>query len=172
MQNRSLFLKIISGVIIFGAWEIGGRSGVSFAFPPFSESMAAFLSLVIDGTMFKAYSETLKPLVVGIIISAILGISLGIWIGLSDKFDWLVSPIFIVMQAAPIAALIPLLIMVYGIGLTSKVFVVCILVMPVIVLNTSSAVKTLLRIERRWRRLFRVKILMLFERLYCHHHLQ
>ncbi len=45
------------------------------------------------------------------------------------------------MQAAPIAALIPLLIMVYGIGLTSKVFVVCILAMPVIVLNTSSAVK-------------------------------
>jgi len=32
MQNRSLFLKIISAVIIFGAWEIGGRSGVSFAF--------------------------------------------------------------------------------------------------------------------------------------------
>ena len=141
MQNRPLFLKIISAVIIFGAWEIGGRSGVSFAFPPFSESMAAFLNLVIDGTMFKAYAETLKPLVVGIIISAILGISLGIWIGLSDKFDWLVSPIFIVMQAAPIAALIPLLIMVYGIGLTSKVFVVCILAMPVIVLNTSSAVK-------------------------------
>ena len=112
MQNRPLFLKIISGVIIFGAWEIGGRSGVSFAFPPFSESMAAFLSLVMDGTMFKAYAETLKPLVVGIIISGILGISLGIWIGLSDKFDWLVSPIFIVMQAAPIAALIPLLIIV------------------------------------------------------------
>ena len=58
MQNRPLFLKIISGVIIFGAWEIGGRSGVSFAFPPFSESMAAFLNLVIDGTMFKAYAET------------------------------------------------------------------------------------------------------------------
>ena len=141
MQHRSLFLKIISAVIIFGAWEIGGRSGVSFAFPPFSESMVAFFSLVMDGTMFKAYAETLKPLVVGIIISGILGISLGIWIGLSDKFDWLVSPIFIVMQAAPLAALIPLLIMAYGIGLTSKVFVVCIMAMPVIVLNTSAAVK-------------------------------
>ena len=95
----------------------------------------------MDGTMFKAYAETLKPLVVGIVISGILGISLGIWIGLSDKFDWLVSPIFIVMQAAPLAALIPLLIMAYGIGLTSKVFVVCIMAMPVIVLNTSAAVK-------------------------------
>jgi NitT/TauT family transport system permease protein len=45
------------------------------------------------------------------------------------------------MQSAPLAALIPLLIMAYGIGLTSKVFVVCIMAMPVIVLNTSAAVK-------------------------------
>ena len=45
------------------------------------------------------------------------------------------------MQAAPLAALIPLLVMAYGIGLTSKVFVVCIMAMPVIVLNTASAVR-------------------------------
>ena len=45
------------------------------------------------------------------------------------------------MQSAPLAALIPLLVMVYGIGLTSKVFVVCIMAMPVIVLNTGSAVR-------------------------------
>ena len=141
MMGRSLYLKIISAVVVFGSWEIGGRSGVSFAFPPFSESMVAFWVLVADGTMFKAYAETLKPLVVGIIISGILGIILGIWIGLSEKFDWLISPIFIVMQSAPLAALIPLLIMAYGIGLTSKVFVVCIMAMPVIVLNTSAAVK-------------------------------
>ena len=44
-------------------------------------------------------------------------------------------------QSAPLAALIPLLIIAYGIGLTSKVFVVCIMAMPVIVLNTSSAVR-------------------------------
>lgn len=70
-----------------------------------------------------------------------LGIGLGIWIGLSKFFDWLVSPIFIVMQSAPLAALIPLLVMAYGIGLTSKVFVVCIMAMPVIVLNTAGAVR-------------------------------
>jgi NitT/TauT family transport system permease protein len=46
-----------------------------------------------------------------------------------------------VAQAAPLAALIPILVMVYGIGLTSKVFVVCIMAMPVIVLNTASAVR-------------------------------
>ena len=47
------------------------------------------------------------------------------------------SPVSIIMQAAPLAALIPLLIMVYGVQLTSKVFVVIIMSMPVIVLNTA-----------------------------------
>jgi len=141
MRYRSLLLKFLSAFILFGSWEIAGRIPVSYAFPTFIESMAAFWVLLVEGTMFVAYAETLKPLVVGVLISAILGIGIGMSIGLSRKFDWLVSPIFIVMQTAPLAALIPLLIMVYGIGLTSKVFVVCIMAMPVIVLNTSGAVR-------------------------------
>ena len=97
--------------------------------------------MTMDGTIFDAYAETLKPLVIGVAISAFFGIAIGLWVGLSKVFDWLFSPIFIVMQAAPLAALIPLLVMAYGIGLTSKVFVVCIMAMPVIVLNTAGAVR-------------------------------
>ena len=122
MRNRPLFLKLLSAVIVFGAWEIAGRIPVSNAFPTFLESMSALVTLTLNGAMFTAYAETLKPLVVGIAISAVLGIGFGLWIGLSSKFDWLFSPIFIVMQSAPLAALIPLLIIAYGIGLTSKVF--------------------------------------------------
>jgi len=114
---------------------------VSFAFPTFLESMEALWILTVKGTIFTAYAETLKPLAVGVLISAFLGVGIGIWIGLSRTFDWLVSPIFVVMQSAPLAALIPLLIMVYGIGMTSKVFVVCIMAMPVIVLNTAGSVR-------------------------------
>ncbi|HSM39197.1 MAG TPA: ABC transporter permease subunit [Afifellaceae bacterium] len=141
MPARPLILKLLSALIVFGAWEIAGRIPVSNAFPTFLESMSALIRLTLDGSLFTAYAETLKPLVVGVAISAALGIGIGLWIGLSTKFDWLFSPIFIVMQSAPLAALIPLLIIAYGIGLTSKVFVVCIMAMPVIVLNTAGAVR-------------------------------
>ncbi len=141
MINRSLMLKLLSGLIVFGTWEIAGRVPISYAFPTFLESMAALARMTFDGTIFVAYAETLRPLVVGVAISAVFGIGIGLWIGLSKQFEWLFSPIFIVMQAAPLAALIPLLVMIYGIGLTSKVFVVCIMAMPVIVLNTASAVR-------------------------------
>ncbi len=141
MPNRALFLKLLSAAILFGAWEVAGRIPVSFAFPTFLESMRALFAMTLDGTIFTAYAETLKPLAIGVAISAVLGIAIGLWVGLSNTFDWLFSPIFIVMQAAPLAALIPLLVLAYGIGLTSKVLVVCIMAMPVIVLNTSGAVR-------------------------------
>ncbi|MCF8485032.1 MAG: ABC transporter permease subunit [Rhodobacteraceae bacterium] len=141
MQNRSLFLKLLSAAIVFGAWEIAGRIPISYAFPTFLESMTALAQMTFDGTIFVAYAETLKPLVLGIAISGIVGVAMGLWIGLSARFEWLFAPIFVVMQAAPLAALIPILVMVYGIGLTSKVFVVCIMAMPVIVLNTAGAVR-------------------------------
>ena len=141
MLNRPLLLKLLSALIVFGAWEIAGRIPVSYAFPTFLEAMSSLARMTFDGSLFVAYGETLKPLVIGVAISAVFGIALGLWIGLSSIFDWMFSPIFIVMQAAPLAALIPILVMAYGIGLTSKVFVVCIMAMPVIVLNTSSAVR-------------------------------
>jgi NitT/TauT family transport system permease protein len=140
-RYRSYLLTLLSACIVFGSWEIAGRVPVSFAFPTFTETIAAFWVLLVDGTMFVAYVETLKPLVVGVLISAFVGVGIGLAIGLSRMSDWLLSPVFVVMQTAPLAALIPLLVMIYGIGLTSKVAVVLIMAMPVIVLNTSGAVR-------------------------------
>ena len=118
MIKRANFLKIVSAVVLCSAWEIAGRIPVSYAFPTFLDSMRSFLEMIGNGMMLEAYKETLQPLVIGVLISAFLGIGLGLWIGLNNFFDWLFSPIFIVMQAAPLAALIPLLVLAYGIGLT------------------------------------------------------
>ena len=142
MPNRALLLKLLSAAILFGAWEIAGRIPVSFAFPTFLESMARTVAddggrhdlrrLCRDAANRWSSASRSRPF---------FGIAIGLWVGLSKIFDWLFSPIFIVMQAAPLAALIPLLVLAYGIGLTSKVLVVCIMAMPVIVLNTSGAVR-------------------------------
>ena len=103
--------------------------------------MVALWQLSADGSLIAAFAVTLQPLVLGLIISAALGIAIGIAMGLSDKAEWFASPIFIIMQAAPLAALIPLIVFAYGIGLTAKTLVVCIMAMPVIVLNSFAAVR-------------------------------
>jgi len=131
----------MSFVVVFGAWEIAGRIPVSPAFPTFLETMSALWEMLADGSMLRAYPETLKPLFFGLVISGVLGVGVGVVMGLSRRTEWFGAPIFIVAQSAPLAALIPLLVLAYGIGLTSKIMVVCIMAMPVIVLNASNAVR-------------------------------
>jgi ABC-type nitrate/sulfonate/bicarbonate transport system permease component len=139
--THPLTLRIISAVILFGAWEWAARIPISPAFPSFLETMAALWSMLADLSLIKAFGITLQPLLIGLVISTILGISIGIAMGLNDKAEWLASPIFIIAQAAPLAALIPLIVFAYGIGLTAKTLVVCIMAMPVIVLNSFAAVR-------------------------------
>src|SRR4029450_2150627 len=116
------------------------RIPINLAFPTFSASLAAFWEMLLDGSLVKAYLLTLQPLVIGVLASAIIGVSVGIAMGLRKSIEWVGAPIFIVLQAAPVAALIPMITFIYGIGLTAKALAVCMLALPVIVLNSYKAV--------------------------------
>lgn len=140
-EYRPAFWRAASIALFFLAWEIAGRVPISFAFPTFLETAKAFWSMLVDGSLVAAYAETLQPLVIGIAVSATIGIGLGVVMGLSRFAEWLVAPVFIVLQAAPMAALIPLITFVYGIGLLAKTLAVIMLALPVIVLNGYKAVR-------------------------------
>jgi NitT/TauT family transport system permease protein len=141
MLKHPLALRALSFALVLGAWEYAGRSVVSAGFPSFGETLAAAAEMAADGSLPRALLITLQPLAVGVFLSAVLGISCGVAMGLSRRAEWLCLPLFIVMQAAPLAALIPLLILAYGVNLTSKVMTVCILALPVIVLNSFKAIR-------------------------------
>ena len=136
-----LFLRALSFFIVFGAWEIAGNIPVSPSFPPFSDAFRALIGMIVDGSLIKAFSITLVPLAIGVTLSALAGVALGVTMGLNSRVEWIGVPVFIVLQAAPLAALIPLLILVYGIGVVTKVLIICIMAMPVIVLNSFKAIR-------------------------------
>jgi NitT/TauT family transport system permease protein len=135
------FWQLISFALFFGIWELAGRWPISFAFPPFSDTILALLSLIADGSLAKAYLATLQPLVIGIALSSVAGVGFGVAMGLSRSVEWFTLPIVIVLQAAPMAAIIPLLTYMYGIGLTSKVLAVVVLASPVIVMNSYKGIR-------------------------------
>ncbi len=136
-----LTLRLLTAILLFGGWEYAGRLPVSPAFPGFIETMRAVAEMMADGSLPQALLVTLEPLALGLALSAVAGIGVGVVMGLSRTTEWLLAPPFIIMQAAPLAALIPLLVFAYGIGLTAKVLVVCIMAMPVIVLNSYGAIR-------------------------------
>jgi NitT/TauT family transport system permease protein len=136
-----LIWKLLSIALFALAWELAGRSGFNFSFPTFSATVAAFWSMVVDGTMGMAYLRTMEPLLIGLAFSLVVGVSMGVAMGLREDVEWLALPIFIVMQAAPMAALIPLVTFIYGISLAAKVVAVVMLAMPVITINSYKAVR-------------------------------
>jgi NitT/TauT family transport system substrate-binding protein len=139
--EHPLGARLISFAVVLLAWEYAGRKPISPAFPSLTETLAAAAEMIADLSLPNALVITMVPLVIGVTISAIAGISAGIAMGLSRRAEWLGVPIFVVLQAAPLAALIPLLVLAYGVGLASKVSTVCIMAMPVIVLNSFKAIR-------------------------------
>lgn len=133
--------QLASFALFFGLWELAGRWPVSAAFPPFSAAFLALVEMLRDGSLLKAYLITLQPLALGIVLCAVAGIGFGIGMGLSRSVEWLSLPIFIILQAAPMAAIIPLITYIYGIGLTSKVLAVIMLAAPVIVMNSYKGIR-------------------------------
>ncbi|MGL4325456.1 MAG: ABC transporter permease [Beijerinckiaceae bacterium] len=139
--THPLTLRFVSFSIALVLWEYAGRIPLSPAFPTFLETMRGLGEIIADGTLLKAFWITLQPLAIGLVISIVIGVGLGILMGLHSPSEWLIAPIFVIAQAAPLAALIPILTFAYGIGLAAKVGTVCIMAMPVIVLNTLGAVR-------------------------------
>jgi ABC-type nitrate/sulfonate/bicarbonate transport system permease component len=136
-----LVWQLISFVLVFGLWELAGRWPISPAFPPFSHTVIALGRMIADGSLLKAYLITLQPLVIGMALCGVAGIGFGIGMGLSRTIEWLSLPVFVILQAAPMAAIIPLLTYTYGIGLTSKVLAVVVLAAPVIVMNSYKGIR-------------------------------
>jgi ABC-type nitrate/sulfonate/bicarbonate transport system permease component len=136
-----LALRLASAIIVMTVWEYAGRVPVSPAFPTFLETMHALGAMIADGSLLAAFWITLQPLALGLLVSVVVGVVLGVLMGLSRIAEWLTAPVFIIAQSAPLAALIPVLTLAYGIGLTAKVLTVSIMAMPVIVLNSLNAVR-------------------------------
>jgi ABC-type nitrate/sulfonate/bicarbonate transport system permease component len=141
LGGNMLLWRLASVILVCGAWEIAGRVPINVAFPPFSEVAMAFGRLVADGSLPAAFLNTLQPLAIGVVLAVVIGVSMGVLMGLREEFEWAGVPVFVVMQAAPMAALIPLITFIYGIGLTAKVLSVMILALPVIALNGYKAVR-------------------------------
>jgi NitT/TauT family transport system permease protein len=141
MAFRHVAWRLGSLGLFCGLWELAGRVPVSLAFPPFSATAAALWQMTLDGRLPVAYLSTLQPLLIGLLVCAVLGVGCGIAMGLSRAFEWLTLPVFVILQAAPMAALVPLITYIYGIGLTAKVLAVVFLAAPVVVMNAYKGIR-------------------------------
>jgi ABC-type nitrate/sulfonate/bicarbonate transport system permease component len=133
--------RTLSIAFVLGLWEWAGRLPVSPTFPSFTRTTKALFGMLLDGSLVSAYGETLKPMAIGILICGVAGVGFGLAMGLSRRFEWATLPVWVISQAAPMAAIIPLITFVYGIGVAAKVVAVVIMAAPIVVLNAYTGIR-------------------------------
>jgi NitT/TauT family transport system permease protein len=139
--GSSLALRLLSVVLVLALWEWAGRIPISLAFPTCSATLAALAAMLADGTLLAAYADTMRPLIIGLVLCGAGAAAAGIAMGLSRTVERFGLPVFVILQAAPSAAIIPVITYVYGIGLAAKVFAVVLLAAPVVVLNAYKGIR-------------------------------
>ena len=91
-------------------------------FPPASETVGELGSQLTTGSYWTSVLDTLQGWALGLVIAAALAIPLGILIGSAPLLYRATRALIEFLRPIPSVALIPLAILIYGTGLTSKVF--------------------------------------------------
>ncbi len=140
-------LTVQIGILIgaIAAWEIAARTGAIDAFF-WSQPSAIYRTLIIFFTTGDAWTDigfTFRSTIFGFLIGTTVGSLLGLSFWWSRNYAAIVQPYIICFESLPKLALAPLVILVFGLGLASKVAIATALTLVVSALTTFAGVKAL-----------------------------
>jgi NitT/TauT family transport system permease protein len=147
--------RLVSLAIVFGIWEVYGRSVNKALFAPPSAVFLAGVAMVGSGELWSYLRGSLQVLVLGFTITLLIGIPTGVAMARSRivnyALDWYVAA----FNATPMVALVPLIVLLFGFDVTAKVIVVVISSVFAIILSTEQGVRNvdrrLLEVARSFR---------------------
>jgi NitT/TauT family transport system permease protein len=135
-------VSILAGLAI---WELLARLLLEneLLIPPPSSVARTFWKLMVTGQLNKHLAATLIEFAYGFTTACIVGVALGYFMGMYKRFDEIMDPWIATLYSIPIIAVVPLIIIWFGIGMTSKVIVVFKITAVAIILNTAAGIKNL-----------------------------
>ena len=121
---KKYFWKLLPIIVVILIWE-----GVCYfrivnnaLFPPPWKVAIALWQMLVDGSLISDTIASLWRVILGLSIGSIVGIGVGIATGRSDKIAKIISPIIHILRPLPPVAIIPLIIIWFGIGDIAKIF--------------------------------------------------
>ena len=134
-------IGILVGVVTL--WEVGANAGWIDAFF-WSQPSAIVRTMTIFFTTGDAFTDiafTFRSTLLGFLIGTVAGSALGMSFWWSRNYAAIVQPYVICFESLPKLALAPLIVLVFGIGLASKVAIATALTLVVSTLTTYAGVK-------------------------------
>jgi ABC-type nitrate/sulfonate/bicarbonate transport system permease component len=131
-------------ILVLALWEMLSRAGVlpieTLSRP--TDVFAAGIAALFDGSLFVSTFQTLQAAFVGLCISIMLGVPVGLLIGISPTARLTAAPSFEAMRPVPPVALIPLSLLIFGFGVSMEAAVVGFACVWPIMIATTAAVGT------------------------------
>ena len=140
-------------VALLALWEIGARTGVIDAFF-WSQPSAVGHSLYLfftEGNAWLDIGTTFEETILGFLLGTGVGAMIGLSFWWSRNYAAVMQPYVICFESIPKLALAPLVILVFGMGLASKVAIATALTLIVTTLTTGAGVKS---VDRDSEKLF------------------
>jgi ABC-type nitrate/sulfonate/bicarbonate transport system permease component len=141
---RNTAITILNLSLFFLAWELIARAEIvnPLFFPRISDTFDAMYTGFRDGVIGPELKHSLSNLLVGLLISAAIGIPVGLFMGASKTADLILSPYVWAMTSLPRVALIPLLILILGFGQSMQLTIIVLSAVFPIMVNCMAGVKT------------------------------
>jgi NitT/TauT family transport system permease protein len=148
MSARRLLRGLTPPLLIvgfFAAWElyVAIFKVSRFILPPPTRVWSAFVVLLGEARTLRHTVITVEETLAGFAIAIVVGVGLGTLLG---KIRWLeqaLNPFVVATQVVPKVALVPLFILWFGFGITSKVVIAAVLAFFPILTNTVLGVKSI-----------------------------
>src|SRR3546814_13066291 len=97
-------------------WEVLGRLDLVFLLPPFTHVLASVVDLFQSPKFHQATITTLRAFAYGMALAVAVGVPLGLLLGRVKAADTLLGMWVDVFVRAPLSALVPVLMILFGLG--------------------------------------------------------
>jgi putative hydroxymethylpyrimidine transport system permease protein len=144
MENLKKYFSSITIVLfIFIFWEIGASIvNKKFILPTPTQILIKLWEL--KGVLFiKHLPATMLIIVLGLLISIIIGVSLAVWMDMSKSVEKAFYPLLIASQTIPIIALAPVFVLWFGYSIWSKVMVTVLITFFPITVSTFDGLRSM-----------------------------
>ncbi|MBU4531973.1 MAG: ABC transporter permease subunit [Hoeflea sp.] len=160
-------LPAMSSLLIWGLlWEVIGQMNLTFFVPPLTTVIATLFSVIGTPAFVKAMTETAYAFGSGVFFAIAIGIPVGIMMGKSRLLDELLLPWVNIFLSAPLTALVPVLMVLFGFGMTSIIITTTLFGIWIIILNSRAGVMQINRSLVEMARSFGASPLDAFFRIY------
>ena len=130
-------MRMLLSLVVWAIlWELAGRAKISTILPPFTAVVEAAIELVPTAKFQSAAIITLRSFSLGMLAALVVGIPLGIAMARVKSVGRILGMWVNIFVSAPISALVPILMVVLGIGETTVVMTVFLFAVFVIILDT------------------------------------